>query len=161
MKKSITLNKFPTHIAKTDNKIAPNKFIKITNQSIYNGTLNRFARAIVVNNMHDFVIENVPKGFKVKTPCKPKYEFYTVRNHGNIRRTKNGELSWKPPKSNFEATWDDDNLAFLWMKTIRDALTKAGVWKDDNVDYVRGGDYDLFFVNKLEDRKIIIKFTPL
>lgn len=158
----IILDKFPTHIEKTNNKFAPNKFIKITNQSIYNGALNRFARAIVVNNMHDYIISCIPKELtKIDTPCKPIYEFHTVRNHGNIRRLKDGNLSWKKPDDDFEATWDDDNLAFLWMKTIRDAFTKAGLWVDDNVDFVRGGDYDVKFVDHIDDRKIIIKFKKI
>lgn len=156
----IILDKFPTHIAKTNNKYAPNKYIKITNQSVYNGAMHPHVRATVVKNMHDYVISCIPANFKVKTPCKPVYEFYTVRNHGSIQRRK-GKLCWKPPKKDYEPTWDDDNLAFLWMKTIRDALTKAGVWKDDNVDYVRGSDYDLFFVDDIEKRKIIINFIEL
>ena len=158
----IILDKFPTHIEKTANKIAADKFIKITNQSIYNGALNRFGRAIVVKNMHDYIISCVPEGLKViNYPVKPKYTFYTVRNHGNIRRTKKGEISWKPPASDFKATWDDDNLAFIWMKTIRDAFTKVGVWEDDNVDFVRGSDYDIVFIDDIKDRKITIEIKEV
>lgn len=158
--KQIVLNQFPTHIEKTNNKVAANKFMKITNQSVYNGKMHPFTRAIVVKNMHDYIISNIPVGFTVKTPCKPKYEIYTVRNHGSIQR-RGGEIKWKVPEPDYEANWDDDNLAFLWMKTIRDSLTEAGVWQDDNVDFVRGSDYDLFFVDKFEDRKIVISFIEL
>lgn len=158
----ILLDKFPTHIAVTGNKIAKNKYMKITNQSVYNGALNRFARAHAVDNMHKYIMSCIPPDItSIPTPTKPHFTFYTVRNHGNVRRMKNGDISWKEPAVGFEATWDDDNLAFLWMKTFRDAITKAGLWKDDNVDYVRGGNWDLFFVNHIDDRRIIINFEPL
>src|SRR5690606_35131045 len=143
--KTITLDQFPTHIECTNNKYAPNKFMKITNQSIYNGKLNKFTRAIVIDNIQQFIISNIPKNFgKIKVPVKPYYIIYTVKNHGSIKRIK-GALNWKRPHPTYQPNWDDDNLAFLWMKTIRDALTIHGVWEDDNVSFVRGGDYDIVF----------------
>lgn len=156
----IVLDEFPTHMACSNNKIAANRYMKITNQSVYNGRMHPHTRAVIVKNMHDYVISKLPKGFKVKTPTKPYYAIYTVRNHGSIQR-RGGIIRWKPPAKDYEANWDDDNLAFLWMKTIRDALTKAGVWEDDNVDFVRGSDYDVFFVDDFKDRKIIINFVDI
>ena len=47
----------------------------------------------------------------------------------------------------------------IWMKAGDDALQEAGVIIEDNVDYVKGGDYEIEFVEKLEDREIIITFT--
>lgn len=160
--KTIVLNQFPTHIAISDNKYAPNKYMKITNQAIYNGAMNRFSRATAVRNLHDYVISCIPDGFgKIKEPVKPIYTFYVVRNHGNIRRSKTGSIIWKKPEKDYKATWDDDNLVFLWIKTLRDALTIAGVWEDDNVDFVRGGDWELIFVDDIKEMKITVNFMPL
>lgn len=157
------LDHFPTHVPYTRNKKAPNKYMKVTNQSVYNGALNKFWRNNVIKNMHEYVIANIPANFgKFKGPVKPVFHFYTVRNHGTIRRKKeDGSLIWKPVDISYKAKWDDDNLAFLWIKTIKDALTEAGVWEDDNVEFCRGADYDLIFVDTLEERKIVINFIPL
>jgi hypothetical protein len=161
--KTIILNKFPTHVARTRNKKAPNKYMKVTNQSVYNGAMNRFTRNNVITNMHEYIIENIPKNFgKFKGPVKPVFHIYTVRNHGTVKRKKDtGEHIWKPVADDYQANWDDDNLAFLWIKTIKDTLSKVGAWPDDNVDYCRGADWDIIFVDTLEERKIVINFIPL
>ena len=52
----IILEKFPTHVAKTDNKVAPNKYWKINSQGVYNGAIQRFTRAIIIKNMHEYII---------------------------------------------------------------------------------------------------------
>jgi hypothetical protein len=155
----IVLKEFPTHIAKTDNKYAANKMLKINNQAIYSGALNRFQRAIVVKNMHEYFIKCIPRGFKIDNyPVKINYLFRTVRNHGSISMRK-GKTCWKPVEDDYKANWDIQNLAMIWMKTGDDALQEAGVIVDDNADYVHGGQYEVEFVEKLEDREIIITFT--
>lgn len=161
--KTITIDEFPTHMPYTKNKRAPDRYMKITNQSVYSGTMDRFSRAVLVSNMHDFVISHIPKNFgKFKTPVKMVVEFHVVRNHSTIRRMKkDGSYMWKPADANYEANWDDDNLAFLWIKTIKDAISKYGAWPDDNVEHCRGCDWDTIFVDKLEDMKIVINFLSL
>ena len=57
--KTIIIEKFPTHMAYTRNKRAPARFMKITNESIYNGAIDRFSRANVVSNMHDLIIHSI------------------------------------------------------------------------------------------------------
>ena len=155
----IVLKQFPTHIAYTDNKYAPNKMKKLNNQNIYNGALNRFSRAIAMRNLHHYIIDQIPKGMVIdKYPIKIHYLFKTVKNHGSISMRKTG-ICWKPPKDDYKANWDIQNLAMIWMKAGDDALTRAGVIIDDNVAFVQGSSYDLKFVEKLEDREIIITFT--
>tara|TARA_R110000851_G_scaffold78000_5_gene172070 strand:+ start:9930 stop:10406 length:477 start_codon:yes stop_codon:yes gene_type:complete len=156
---TITLNEFPTHMAYTDNKYAPNKMKKLNNQSIYNGALNRFSRATVMKNMHEYITSQIPKGSKVTNyPVKVHYLFRTVRNHGSISM-RSGKLCWKKPKDDYKSNWDIQNLAMIWMKAVDDACQKAGVIVDDNSDYINGEQFDLEFVENLEDREIIITFT--
>jgi len=155
----LVLDKFPTHVAYTENKKAPDKYTKVNNQSIYNGKINRFSRNTAVRNLHSYVEGKIPSSTKlVNYPLKIKYLIRTVKNHGSISR-RNGKIIWKPAKKDYVPTWDIDNLAFLWIKTINDTLTKKGVIIDDNVNYVISGCYEVEFVDDLEDREIIVTFT--
>ena len=155
----ITLKEFPTHVAYTDNKYAPNKMKKLNNQSIYNGALNRFSRATAMRNLHDYIISQLPVGFKIdKYPIKINYLFRTVKNHGSISM-RGGKICWKPVKDDYKSNWDIQNLAMIWMKAADDALQKAGVIVDDNSDYINGEKYDVEFVENLIDREIIITFV--
>lgn len=158
--KEFSIKPMPTHIAKTDNKKVPNKYMKINNQAIYNGTLNYFNRAIVVNNLQNLVIDAIPKGFTVNTPFIPVFIIKTVYNHGSISRRK-GKIYWKPPKSDYEPNWDIGNLAKLWIKIGEDAFTKARIIPDDNVKYIRGGFYKVEFVKDIKDLELIIKFMEV
>jgi hypothetical protein len=154
---SFTINQFPTHIAKSNNKVKANKFVKINNQSIYNGTLHHMSRARVIDNLKTFVMEqlqDVPKGLKSK--IKTSYRFYTVINHGDIKRIK-GETRWKPPKKGYMPSWDIQNLAFVWMKVIDDCLQESGIIKNDNVSYMLGGNYEFVEIDNYEQRKIIVE----
>ena len=150
----------PTHIAKTNNKKAPNKFMKINNQAIYNGTLNYFSRCIVVDNLHKLIVDAVPKDFNIDTPVIPGIIIRTVYNHGSISR-RSGKICWKPPKVDYKPNWDVDNLAMLWIKTIKDSLTLSGLIPDDNVEFIRGGFYKVEFVDDIKDLELIIKFMEI
>lgn len=158
----IKLNEFPTHIAKTNNKVAANKFIKINNQSIYNGALNKFGRAIAVENMHDYISLEVKKsgyaGTNIDKQCDIRYKFYTVLNHGSISMRK-GVIHWKPSSSNYIPNWDIENLASIWIKTGNDTLVKEGVIVDDNVSIIRSVTYEFIEVEDLTDRKIEIEIS--
>lgn len=157
----ITLKEFPTHIAKSDNKYAANKMLKINNQAIYSGALNRFARAIVVNNMHEYIAGEIlpfknkflQKG--TRYPIKVKIEVHTTVNHGDISMRK-GKICWKPAKSDYVPTWDIDNLATIWIKTLNDTLQKTGFIPNDHIGYLYGGGYEYHEVKDLKDRKLII-----
>lgn len=160
----ITINKFPTHIAKTDNKIAQNKYIKINNQSIYNSNLNRFARNIVMKNLHNYLVD-IFKPFKSlfhkekkEYPINICLDIYTVKNHGSISRRKN-KIIWKTPKLDYIPNWDIENLSAIWMKAINDSLVKAGFFPDDNIDYVFDIRSRYFEVKDIEDRKLIISIN--
>lgn len=156
----IKLKQFPTHIEKTNNKIAPNKFWKVNNQSIYNGSVNTFARAIVVKNLHNYIMSHLTNLPKFKDRVEVDIIIKTVINHGSIQRRK-GKITWKKPKNDYEPTWDEDNLTAIWTKTIRDSLSKAGIIKDDNVAFVKGGYRGIEFVEDIDDREIIIKIKKV
>jgi len=159
----LVLNKFPIHIAKTDNKVAPNKYIKINNQNIYSGVLNRFARAIAVKNIHKWVNTQLStqKLPKITSPVQLQLSIYTVINHGDIRLNKKGDISWKKPSKDYIPRWDEDNLRSLWEKCIKDVLTDTLVWTDDTVDICRGTNSMIYFVNDIEDRKIVLNFKEI
>jgi hypothetical protein len=150
--------RLPTHIAKTNNKSAPNKFIKINSQSIYNGSLNTFSRAIVVENMHYFVEWNIPSaiiGLKLTKVKEIIYEFRTVINHGDIRRVK-GKISWKKPGPGYIPSWDLNNLSDIWVKTGNDALVLSGVLSDDNAGVIRDTRYRFVEVEDIDDLELVI-----
>jgi len=157
----IKIKKFLTHIPKTNNKIAANKYWKINNQSIYNGAINTFSRAIVIENLHKYIMDKLPDVIFEGFPIKISIIIRTVKNHGNIRRRKNGEISWKKPDDDFIPTWDEDNLTSIWTKVIRDSLVKKGIIPDDNVKFIKGGYRGVEFVEDIEDREIIIKIEKI
>lgn len=156
-----TLKEFPTHVAKTNNKVAPNKMLKINNQAIYNGYVNRFARNIVIGNMHSWLIGELRKQKPYTLPMMKSFPIdvtitiYTVRNHGSISM-RSGTVRWKPVTKAYVPNWDIDNLATIWVKTINDVLTKEEIIPDDNIDYIRSCKYKYVEVSDIKNRKIII-----
>lgn len=160
----IIIKEFPTHIARTNNKVAANKMIKINNQSIYNSNLNRFARNIVMDNLHNYLSKlfkpylSIYKREPPAFPLKITVNFYTVINHGSISM-RSGKLCWKYPKKNYIPNWDIENLATIWIKAICDTLVKCKFFPDDNVKYLSSISYNYYEIEKLEDRKIEIEIS--
>lgn len=159
----LILKEFPTHIAKTNNKVKENKFWKINSQGIYNGSITRFTRAIVINNMHEYIINELKnqKLPKVNKPVQLQLDIYIPINYSDVRRKKSGEISWKKPKDNYEPTNDEDNISWIWTKSIKDCLSKLKVWEDDTMYWCRGTDSMIYFVDDIKDRKIEIYLKPL
>jgi len=156
----IIISEFITHVAKTDNKVADNKFIKINGQAIYNGALQRFSRAIVMNNMHSYISSYLEpyRGLLIDYPIKVTYEIHTVVNHGSIALRK-GLISWKPPGVNYKPNFDLDNALGCWSKAGNDALVQNNVIIDDNTSIIRELSYKFIPVDNINDRKIIIKIN--
>lgn len=152
MSKQIILSEFPTHVPK--NK-SGTKYWKINNQSIYNGYINRFTRAEVMHNMHNYVMENLPDNIIFNCPVTVDIIIKTVRNHGSVSR-RAGKIRWKEPEQGYEPNWDEDNLTSIWTKAIRDSLVKKGIIPDDNVNFITGGYRGVEFVDTLNKREIII-----
>jgi len=146
-----------THIPKTANKKKEDKYIKINNQSIYNGTLHRFTRAIVVENLHEYFSNNIDEEFKGlnidSENIRLLYEFHTVFNHGDVRLLKSG-ISWNPPKKGYSPKWDLDNLSDIWTKIGNDTLVADKVIKQDTVQYIKEKTCKFIEIKELFDAKI-------
>lgn len=153
----IKIPQFITHVEYTNNKVAPNKFKKINNQSIYNSNINRFSRNILVKNLHKYIGSFIPKGLKLNTyPVEIKYTLKSVINHGDISR-RGGNIIWKYPKENYVPRWDIENCISLWIKCGNDTLTQNKVIVDDSIQYVNKISYEFIPVENFEDREITIK----
>ena len=160
---NLILKEFPTHVPKTNNKIKANKYWKINSQSIYNGAIQRFTRAIVVNNIHSYILEQLKTQQlpKIDRPIQLQLDIYIPINYANIRRNKDGEISWKIPKDDYEPTNDEDNISWIWNKCIKDCLTKLKVWEDDTMYWCRGTSSLIYFVDNINDRRIEISFKQV
>lgn len=145
-----------SHIAYTQNKNKANKMMKINGQSIYNGSLNKFKRAIVVENLHYYFQYNIPQeylGLEINKVESIDYVFRTVINHGAITM-RNGIRCWKPAKKDYVPNWDIKNLRDIWEKTGDDALVYAKVISDDNVGVLQKGSYSFVEVEHIDDLEL-------
>ena len=158
----LILDRFPTHIEKTNNKVAPNKFWKINSQAIYNGAIQRFTRAIVVNNMHKYIINQLESQElpSFDYPVQLNLGIYIPINYANVAR-RNGIVSWKKPAEGYEPSTDEDNVRWIWEKCIKDCLSKLKVWPDDTMYWCRGTSSIVHFIDELDDRRIEISFKEL
>lgn len=150
-----------THIPCTDNKKAPNKYWKINNQAIYNGSVDKFKRAIIVNNMHNYIMDSIPNralNLKIEKIEDIEYIFNTVINHGDVKRI-GGTVRWKKPAPGYIPSWDLNNISDIWVKTGNDALTLAGVIIDDNAGVIQTTRYTFKEVDHIDDIELEIIIT--
>lgn len=169
MNYSIEIPQFITHVAKTKNKQSPNKYIKINNQAIYNGGLNKFARAIAVDNLHNYLIAYIQSWLLpnqlVHIPYQIALDIHVPINYGDVKRlSKNGVpyLSWKEPDKDYEPRWDIGNLGEIWLKVFEDALQLAGVIENDNVKYItKHGPVCFYEVDHIDKRKLVFKIKEV
>jgi hypothetical protein len=145
-----------SHVAFTDNKLKANRMMKINGQTIYNGAINKFTRAIVVENMHYYFVYNIPeemRGLELTKVKTIEYIFHTVINHGNISR-RNGKRIWKEAKKDYVPNWDVNNLADIWIKTGNDSLTIGKVISDDNAGVINRTIYSCKYVDHIDDLEL-------
>lgn len=149
---TVEIPEFLTHVNKS-----ANKHLKINNNAIYSGNMHRFTRSKIVKDLHDYISLYLEpyKGLKISTPISITYKIHTVLNHGSISLRK-GILCWKPVTKSYKPTWDIENLASLWIKTINDALTINEIIIDDNVSIVKKISYEFIEVKDINNRKIEI-----
>ena len=162
MKQTIVIPEFLTHVEKTDNKVAPNKFVKINNQTIYNGAITRFTRNTVIGNMHKYIEDAVDKHILRQhlSPVKIKFIIKTVLNHGSISR-RNGKINWKKVGKNYVPNWDIENLSSIWIKCINDVLVKKRILVDDNVKFIKKISYEFEEVDDISEREIIVEIQDI
>ena len=164
----VEIPKFITHVSKTNNKKAPNKYIKINNQLIYNSNLNRFARNIVVNNLHEYLIPYIKDQLPIldNPPYQVELIIFVPINYGDLSRRKdkdgNPYISWKEAAANYTATWDIGNLGELWLKVFEDSLQIAGVLENDSVQFIQAHGPIVFGETfDIEDRKLMFKIIEV
>jgi hypothetical protein len=164
---TVEICEFITHVAKTDNKKAPNKYIKINNQLIYNSNLNRFARNIVVKNLHEYLIPLIQDSLSELTnyPYQVSLDIHVPINYGDVsRRTRKHipYICWKKPVENYVAGWDIGNLGELWLKVFEDALQMAGIIENDSVQFINShGPITFYECDDLSERKLVFKITEI
>lgn len=151
---------WPTHVAITKNKRAPDRYVKVNSQGIYNGAIARFGRNVAVKNLHKYFLQHIPRGTVIEPPVKIKYIIKTVVNHGSIMR-RNNKIHWKYPDKEYIPNWDIENLAGILIKTGNDSLVKAKVIPDDSIEYLHNIEYEFQPVRDLEDREIIIQIYTI
>lgn len=162
--KTIRIPEFLTHVAKTQNKVAADKYVKINNNTIYSGAINRFTRAKVVENLHNYIsdyLDDIDLNKMIAdeglSHVHFRFTFKTVKNHGDIRRSaKTGSISWKKPPKNYVPRWDIENLASIWIKTFNDTLIVKGMMKDDSIDFLTGVTYEYQPCEDISEREIIV-----
>ena len=160
---TLVLDKFPTHVKKTNNKIKPNKWWKINSQGIYNSSIQKFTRGIVIENIHSYIISELKQQElpSISSPVQLVLRIYIPINYGDIRRKKDGTISWKKPDKDYIPTADEDNISWIWNKCIKDCITKLLIWEDDTMYWCRGTDSLVGFIDELEDRRIEISFREI
>ena len=150
----VVIPEFPSHLPVTNNKKAPNKYIKINGQSIYNGSVDKFKRAVLMNNMHSFMMPYVTFLDIPSFPIRVDLELHVPINWNTVRRTK-GEITWKPPKSNYVINWDVDNF-WIYTKSFLDSMVLSGVIPDDNASIINdSGRIQFFPVETFDERKLV------
>ncbi len=152
----------PTHIHSTKNKVKPNKYWKINSQGIYNGQIQRFTRAIIVENMHKYILDEFSKHVlpQLLKPVQLQINIYIPINYANVSR-RSGKTIWYPAIEGYEPSNDEDNISWLWIKCIKDCITKSKMWVDDTMLWCRGTNSMIYFIDELDDRKIEISFKEL
>ncbi len=162
----IVLKKFPTHVKTTRNKKAPDKYIKVNGQNIYNGKLNPFARAIAMDEIHKYIIKKLKAVEPTTKPIFIKYVFKTVINHGDVRRIhykKDNKIKivWNKPDTDYKARYDLDNMSYVWIKGFQDSLEISGIISDDTVENVQGYSVHYERVEEFDKREIEITLYEL
>lgn len=159
---TFTYLNFPTHVPITNNKNAPNKYIKINGQSIYNGNLQHYQRAIAVNWLHDYLLNNqqdflqdIRRNHSIDYPKRLESFLYVPLNYGTVRRIK-GIIHWTPAKDDYDPNWDIDNQ-WIWNKLFCDVLQLVKIIPNDNVRYISSSCITFVETKNFDDRKLVFR----
>lgn len=164
METIVVYNKFPTHVPVTRNKKAPNKYQKISGQSLYSGSMNHYQREIAVEWLHNYLLieksQTYWDGLKhvlstTEYPLKIHLYFHAPLNYGTVRRLK-GNVVWHPAEPDYIPNWDIDNQ-WIWGKLFCDVLQIAGAIPNDNVKFINRSTIEFVDTLDLEDRKLVFK----
>jgi len=147
-----------THFAISNNKVAANRYKKANGQLLYNQGINRFARAIFMHNMHEYISTYVSKLKPITSfPIIIDLIFYLPKNYQYIQMRK-GEIRL-PKKEDVEVSFDIDNISNIWKKAIQDSLSKTKAIPDDNAWLIRKTSEEVIFISPKEEMKIKINIS--
>lgn len=155
---------FPTHVPVTRNKKAPNKYQKISGQSLYSGSMSRFQRDIAVNWLHNYLSTAISEDVwnrvsialeSANYPIQSHLYFCAPLNYGTVKRIK-GNIVWHPAEPDYIPNWDIDNQ-WIWNKLFCDVLQLQGVIPNDNVKYIKSFGITFVQTSDLNDRKLVFK----
>ena len=166
----ISFANFPTHVAITNNKKAPNKYVKINANLIYSGNLHPQSRKVAVSNMKKYLRDNYDWSSVTidKFPIQIETVLKIPINYGSVSRRKS-EILWKPPTKDYIPNWDIGNYGYFWSKIFSDLIQKRnvtdtndvirlGIIPEDTVTYVsKEGPFTWIPCNTLEERELIFK----
>lgn len=150
----IEIPEFQTHFRVSRNKTKADRYVKLNGQLLYNSNLTRFARNFFSHDVHDYLLQHITCEPITQFPVKVTLDFYAPINFDCVRRKKNGEVTWSPPKKGFNPRFDIDNCA-VWLKFFQDCLTKKGIIPDDNVRYIIGSGIEYHKVKDFKERKLV------
>jgi hypothetical protein len=166
---------FPTHVRCTDNQIKANKYWKVNGQAIYNGSVARFKRAIIMGAMHEacvpaiLLMKNVIKAAGIK-PNEHRWAVScTLRTHAgyaSVTRTFSKKKGWAVKGGEQvaleKATFDVDNT-WIWRKAFVDTMVKEPnlrIFDTDSVSRIASSGDNWIQVPSLEERSITFAFRP-
>jgi hypothetical protein len=163
-------SRFTTHVPKTANKFAMNKYVKIGGNSIVYGSLQRFSRNAVNENLRSElkpVIEAMKKVVEASSIDMSAHRWYVRMvfavhmGYGSvgIRKTKKG-LVISGGEDVTEPNWDIDNQ-WIWMKMFLDAAQEYGLLKNDTVRYVVKESKEFVHVKNFSDRYLKFVLSPV
>jgi hypothetical protein len=166
---AIQIKCFNTHMAVSENKTKRDRFVKVGGNSIFSGSLNRFARAHAVRSMHAELLPGVEllKQALFQAGILPDKYRWKVRmifrvhaGYGSIgmRKTKKGwVISGGEDVTLERANWDIDNQ-WIWQKVFKDVCVKNDLLGTDTVARIAGDAKDFIEVPTFDQRSLTFVF---
>lgn len=164
-------SRFPTHARVSRNKTKVDRFVKVNGQRIYDGSLTRFSRAYVIDDLHSLLEEpllvllarmDATAGRITAGAWHSELILGLPRGYGEVKRrtTKKRGVVIEGGEKATRATFDVDNQ-WIWRKVFQDACVKLGLLDTDTVERIQRTSNDVRFVPTLADRYLLFRFHPL
>lgn len=116
------------------------RYKKINGQEIYNGKLSPVERSLMIKEMKAFYRKYLPKIQKIKKECKIRLEIHNELGDGNQ---------------------DLDNMSWIMIKVIQDALVESKILPEDNLKVIKGYEVNFYPTQESQERKLVISILDL
>jgi len=140
---SFYINRGGKKIVKNAKTAGKAKYWNLNGQQFYSTNIHWSTRSTIMNFYHNYFTKYIKKQFKKQFPT---FISHTLEMDIEIHEI----FSNKTP--------DITNM-WLLTKLFEDSMVKAGILVDDSPEYRRKTSYKYVFVEKEEDRKLIIRFS--